>query len=141
MKWCFSNPHSPDIGGKTPVRKHNYSLTRKKLFLDFLGFSKFPDISRFSRLSRSVCTFRNEKHLGLLSSETIVLMHTNCEMICCYVTEKPLYRGHLLPADTFFRNRLVSCKILIRKPLCTGSSQWTPPDNGHFSRSQLKICT
>ena len=77
----------------------------------------FPLVKRESRCHR---TFRNEKHLGLLSSETIVLMHTNCEVICCYVTEKPLKRGHLLPADTFFRNRLVSCKIFVRKPLCTG---------------------
>ena len=72
MRCCLSDPRRLDLEGKISVWKQNNSLKLKipwpKLkFPDFLwisltipwlfwGFPKFPDNSRFSRFSRSVCT-------------------------------------------------------------------------------------
>ena len=54
-------------------------------------------------------------------------------------TVKPLYSGHLLLADTFFRNGLVSYRILIRKPLCSGQFLADTSLQRTLNRSQLKI--
>ena len=54
-------------------------------------------------------------------------------------TVKPLYNGYLLLADTFFRNGLVSYKILIIKPLCSGQLSADTSLQRTLFMSQLKV--